>query len=135
MHCSQGFRLKSNVCLSLIFFIQSSLSTKNYYQLLCDRYHTGLPGGKESTCQCRRRGFEPWVRKIFPWGRKWQPTPVFLPGESHGRRSLEGYNARSFKRGRHNRVTKQQGHTRPWRWKVRHNQLPRLSLTPIQKQE
>ena len=34
-----------------------------------------------------RRGFDPWVRKI-PWGRAWQPTPVFLPGESHGQRSL-----------------------------------------------
>ena len=34
-------------------------------------------------------GFYPWVRKI-PWRRKWQPTPVFLPGESHGRRSLVG---------------------------------------------
>ena len=37
--------------------------------------------------QCRRPGFDPWVRKI-PWRRKWQPTPVFLPGESHGQRSL-----------------------------------------------
>ena len=36
-------------------------------------------------------GFNPWVRKI-PWSRKWQPTPVFLPGESHGQRSLVGYN-------------------------------------------
>ena len=33
--------------------------------------------------QCRRPGFDPWVRKI-PWRREWQPTPVFLPGESHG---------------------------------------------------
>ena len=32
----------------------------------------------------------PWVRKI-PWKRTWQPTPVFLPGESHGQRSLAGY--------------------------------------------
>ena len=38
----------------------------------------------------RRPGFNPWVRKI-PWRRKWQPIPVFLPGESHGRRSLVGY--------------------------------------------
>ena len=40
--------------------------------------------GKESACQCRicrRPGFDPWVEKI-PWRRKWQPTPVFLPGES-----------------------------------------------------
>ena len=45
------------------------------------------------TCQCRRRKrcrFDPWVRKI-PWKTAWQPTPVFLPGESHGQRSLEGY--------------------------------------------
>ena len=42
----------------------------------------GFPGGssgKESTCQCRRHGFNPnpWVTKI-PWRRKWQPTPIFL---------------------------------------------------------
>ena len=34
--------------------------------------------------------FNPWVRKI-PWGRKWQPLPVLLPGEPHGQRSLVGY--------------------------------------------
>ena len=51
---------------------------------------TGSASGKESTCQCRRPRrcqLDPWVRKI-PWRRKWQPTPVFLPGESHGQRSL-----------------------------------------------
>ena len=37
-----------------------------------------------------RYEFDPWVRKI-PWRRAWQPTPVFLPGESHGQRSLVGY--------------------------------------------
>ena len=35
-------------------------------------------------------GFDPWVKKI-PWRREWQPTPVFLPVESHGQRSLAGY--------------------------------------------
>ena len=42
----------------------------------------GFPGdpGKESVCQCRRLRFDPWVGKI-PWRRKWQPIPVFLPGE------------------------------------------------------
>ena len=39
---------------------------------------------------CGRPGFDPWVGKIS-WRRKWQPTPVFLPGESHGRRSMVGY--------------------------------------------
>ena len=46
--------------------------------------------GKEPACQlrrCRRRGFNSWVGKL-PWRRAWQPTPVFLPGESHGQRSL-----------------------------------------------
>ena len=38
----------------------------------------------------RRPGIDPWVKKI-PWRRKWQPIPVFLPGESHGQRSLVGY--------------------------------------------
>ena len=37
-----------------------------------------------------RFGFGPWIWKI-PWRRKWQPTAVFLPGESHGQRSLAGY--------------------------------------------
>ena len=44
--------------------------------------------GKDSAYQCRR--FNPWVRKI-PWRRKWQLTPVFLPGKSHGQGSLAGY--------------------------------------------
>ena len=54
----------------------------------------GLPrwlSGKESACQCRRLGFDPWVREI-PWRKKWQPTLVFLSGEFHGQRSLVGYN-------------------------------------------
>ena len=38
----------------------------------------------------RRYKFDPWVGKI-PWRRAWFPTPVFLPGESHGQRSLVGY--------------------------------------------
>ena len=55
-----------------------------------------LPGGasgKEPAYQCRRskrRAFYPWVRKI-PQRWAWQPTPVFLPGESHGEWSLAGY--------------------------------------------
>ena len=55
---------------------------------------SGLPwwlNGKEPTCQCRRCSFNLLVGKI-PWQRKWQPTPAFLPGESHGQSSLVGYN-------------------------------------------
>ena len=56
-------------------------------------FFIGLPrwcSGKESACQCKRHrrwGLGPWVGKI-PWRRKWQPTPVFLPRESRGQRSL-----------------------------------------------
>ena len=56
----------------------------------------GFPGGadgKEPACQCRRlkrRRFNPWVKKM-PWRRAWPTTPVFLPGKSHGQRSLAGY--------------------------------------------
>ena len=46
-------------------------------------------GGKESIYQCRRLRFDSWVGKI-PWRRKWEPTPVFLPGKSYGHRSLVG---------------------------------------------
>ena len=40
--------------------------------------------------RCVRSGFGPWVGKI-PGRKKWQPTPVFLPGQSHGQRSLTAY--------------------------------------------
>ena len=53
-------------------------------------HFSGGTSGKEFACQCRRRGFNPWVRKI-PWRKKRQPSPVFLPGESHGQQSLGGY--------------------------------------------
>ena len=43
-----------------------------------------------------RHGFDPWVGKI-PWRRAWQPTPVVLPGESHGQRSLGGYSSWSHR--------------------------------------
>ena len=62
----------------------------------------GFPGGasgKESACQCRRHkrcGFNPWVGKI-PWGRKGQPTPVFLPGKFHGKGGLVGYSPGAHK--------------------------------------
>ena len=50
--------------------------------------------------QCRRPGFEIWVRKI-PWRRERLPTPVFLPEEFHGQRTLEGYNPWGLKRVGH----------------------------------
>ena len=61
--------------------------------------HSGGSNGKEPACQCRRHKrhlFDPWVRKI-PWRRGWQPTPVFLPRESHGQRNLRGYSSWSHR--------------------------------------
>ena len=52
--------------------------------------------GQSLYLQCRRPGFHLWVKKI-PWRRNWQPTSVFLPGESHGQRSLVGYSPRGRK--------------------------------------
>ena len=69
----------------------------------------GFPGGasgKELTCQCRRHkgcGLNPSVKKI-PWRRAWQPTLVFLPGESHGQRSLAGYSPLGHKESDTNEV-------------------------------
>ena len=58
-------------------------------------FNGGFPSGPvvKNHLQCRifrRQGFEPWVGKT-PWRRKWHPAPVFLPEESHGQKSLEGY--------------------------------------------
>ena len=65
------------------------------YIYSCTHIHIfyGLPrqlSGKESACQCRRHGLGPWVGKI-PWKKKWQSTPVFFAGKSHGQRSLASY--------------------------------------------
>ena len=74
---------------------------------LC-RHRLGLPwwlSSKVPTCQCRKCRFNPWVGKM-PWRRKWQLTPVFLPGKSHGQRSLLDHGV--TKRVKHNLATKQQ---------------------------
>ena len=56
----------------------------------CIYITVGFPGGssgKEHAYKCKRRRFNPWVGKIL-WRRRWQLTPVFLPGETQGQRSL-----------------------------------------------
>ena len=65
---------------------------ENSLPLVTRRGFAGGTNGKELACQCRRHkrgGFSPWVGKIL-WRRKWQPTPISLPGRSHGQRSLGG---------------------------------------------
>ena len=55
--------------------------------------------GKESTCNAENKGDADLIPGsiIFPCRRKWQPTPVILPGEFHGQRSLEGYSPKGRK--------------------------------------
>ena len=76
--CKYG--TNSNICVCVCYI--THIYTMGFY-----------PSGKEPTCQRRRNkrcGFNLWVGKI-PWRRAWQLTLVFLPGESHGQRSLVGY--------------------------------------------
>ena len=61
--------------------------------VLIEQGFTGGASGKEPTCQGRRHRrhqFDPWLGEI-PWRREWQPTPIFLSGESHGQRSLASH--------------------------------------------
>ena len=87
----------NNLCFYLYY--ESYLSRASFIEY-------GLPwwlSGKELACQFRkwkRSRFDLWVWKI-PWRKKWQPIPVFLPGKSHGQRSLTGYS--------------------PWATRVRHD--------------
>ena len=86
---SEGQR--SLACCSL--GVSKSQTRLSNWTAVC--YCWGFPGGsvvKEPACQCRRHkrcGFSPWVGKI-PWRRARHPTPLFLPGKSHGQRSLMG---------------------------------------------
>ena len=78
----------------ILFYSRNSHSIKNNYTPIL-----GLPWWLRllSVClQWGRPGFNPWVGKIS-WRKKWQPTPVFLPGKSHGWRSLLGYSPWSRK--------------------------------------
>ena len=83
------FKLYINVCL-----YTNTYELHRMYTYIHGTY--GVPSGtsgKELACQrrrCKRRGFSPWVGKIS-WWRAWQLTPVSLPGESHGQRSLVDY--------------------------------------------
>ena len=63
------------------------------------------PAMQETACNAGLPGFDPWVRKI-PWRRKSQLTPVFLPGKSHGHRSLRGFTVHEVMRVGYNLATK-----------------------------
>ena len=83
------------------FYLHTLSSLSYFYQ--CPHHYSGFPGGtsgKEPACQCRRCKFDA-LGQEDPWRRKWQPTPVFLPGKFHGQRSLGVYS--------------------PWSCRVRHD--------------
>ena len=82
--------------------------------------------GKESACKCGRRGSFPSLGRSSPWRRKWQPTPIFLPGESHGQRSLAGYSSWSSKESDTTEATKHSTEH-----KVRHMMFLLLCLTSL----
>ena len=81
--------------VSYSFFIASKFfttETSGIYLYDSFMLSLGFPGdsnGRSVCLQWGRPGFDPWVRKI--WRRKWQPTPVLLPGKFHGWRSLVAY--------------------------------------------
>ena len=77
----------------------------------------GFPGGAAVKIHLlTKTTLQSWVRKI-PWRRKWQPTPVFLPGESHGQRSLVDYSPWALKGSvRHD-------------WATEHTHLPARNST------
>ena len=85
-----------NLALLLLKYLWDlSITLHSYCHYPASSHHLfpGGASGEEPTCQCRRhkrRKFNPWVGKI-PRRRAWKPTPVSLPGESHGQRSLVGY--------------------------------------------
>ena len=91
--CKHPPRVHSGIVYSSRDMEATSVSIKSGMNKDYAVYMQGFPGGascKEPACQYRnhkRRGFDPWVRKI-PWKRAWQLTPVFMPEESSGQRSL-----------------------------------------------
>ena len=90
-HCSLHFPhyRAYSLLLSHLGNPRQSMHIGNWFRI-------GFPDGasaKEHTCQCRRCqifGLDPWVGEIS-WRWSWQPTPIFLPGESHGQKSLACY--------------------------------------------
>ena len=92
-------RLMSQIVLIFEVMCLTTSSIKHIFRIVFRPVFIILRGfprwcsSKESSCLCRRHkrwGFNSWVGKI-PWSRKWQPTPVFLPGKFHGQRSPWGH--------------------------------------------
>ena len=90
MFCGRNFKwfyvyITLPLCNDCSMSIQPHLSQFEFIDII-----SSWLSGKESACQCRRCGFNPWLGKSS-WKKAWQSTLVFLPGEAHGQRSLMGY--------------------------------------------
>ena len=86
--CAQDLQWEAEASWNVVSSVlQGELSGQVSRALLGYSEDKDLPAMQETR--------DPWVRKI-PWRREWLPTPVFLPGESHGQRSLEGHSPRDL---------------------------------------
>ena len=79
--------LKLEVVILQKTLLGEQKNDRNCEKIFGKLHNPGGSDGKESACNTGDLGFNPWVGKIT-WRREWQPTPVFLPGEFHGQRSL-----------------------------------------------
>ena len=88
--------------IDLILYVRKQTQTKAVFfqcqiQQSQGQTEQGFPGGtgikNPPANRHTRREFNPWVIGKTPWSRKWQLTPVFVPGKSHGQRSLVGSSA------------------------------------------
>ena len=109
----QGHQLVPTPCFTL--GAQRSLTSDDLFAFLLIRYWVSCKGAslvaqtvKKTHLRCRKCEFDPWVVKI-PWRREWQLTPVFLPGESHGQRSLVGSQSMGSQRVRHRLIEDETG--------------------------
>ena len=91
--CANVFIKSISVLLMLFYIVKKEWIYANTVYLR----NTGGSDSKMSAFSAGGPGFDPWVAKT-PWRRKWQPTPVLLPGKFHGWRSLVGYSPWDLKR-------------------------------------
>ena len=102
--------MERKTCRCKIYEVNSTNTNRRNGRTILILYLSSgmISGGSAVTIhlQCRRCRFSLWVRKIL-WKKKWQPTAKFLPGKSHGQRSLAGYSPwiRKEKRVRHHWAT------------------------------
>ena len=90
--CYDFFSVKKRKMGICILLLKIKCVWLSMYTLGASQVAQEVKNPPASAGDIKRLGFDPWVGKIS-WRRKWQLTPVFLPGESHGQRSLAGYSS------------------------------------------